>query len=63
MPRRARLKLAGIPFHIIQRGHNRAACFCADADYAYYLTLLRRLCQEVGVHLHAYVLMTNHVLC
>ncbi len=53
MPRRPRLKLAGIPFHIIQSGHNRAACFFANADYTYYLTLLRRLCQEVGVRLHA----------
>ncbi len=41
MPRRLRLKLAGVPFHIIQRGHNRAACFFAEADYARYLSLLQ----------------------
>jgi len=61
MPRRPRLQLAGVPFHIIQRGHNRAACFFADADYACYLSLLQHLCQEARVRLHAYVLMTNHV--
>jgi putative transposase len=37
MPRRARLAVAGIPWHIIQRGNNRTACFyCAD-DYHRYL--------------------------
>ncbi len=61
MPRHPRLKLAGVPFHIIQRGHSRAACFFADADYACYLSLLQDLCQEAGVRLHTYVLVTNHV--
>ena len=61
MPRRPRLKLAGVPFHIIQRGHNRAACFFTEADYACYLSLLQHLCQQSGIRLHAYGLMTNHV--
>jgi REP element-mobilizing transposase RayT len=30
MPRRARLSLPGIPWHIIQRGYNRSACFYTD---------------------------------
>lgn len=33
MPRRPRLRLAGMPFHVIQRGHNRADCFFAERDY------------------------------
>ena len=37
MPRRARLRLAGLPLHIIQRGNNRTACFFTDEDYALYL--------------------------
>ena len=37
MPRRARLRLAGLPLHIIQRGNNRIACFFTDEDYALYL--------------------------
>lgn len=61
MPRRPRLKLPGVPVHIIQRGHNRAACFFARADYLHYLHHLQHLCENEGVWLHAYVLMTNHV--
>ena len=30
MPRRPRIKLAGIPQHIVQRGINREACFFAN---------------------------------
>lgn len=41
MPRRARLALPNIPFHIIQRGNNRQACFYADDDYRFYLDWLR----------------------
>ena len=61
MPRRPRLKLAGAPVHIIQRGNNRGSCFFADEDYPLYLDHLQHLCQRDGVWLHAYVLMTNHV--
>ena len=30
MPRRPRLHIADYPHHIVQRGHNRAACFFAE---------------------------------
>jgi len=61
MPRRARLKVAGLPMHIIQRGNNRTACFYADEDYALYLHHLAELAREFHCAVHAYVLMTNHV--
>jgi putative transposase len=61
MPRRPRLKLAGIPVHLIQRGNNRGACFFADDDYQFYLDPLGEACRKFRVDLHAYVLMTNHV--
>jgi putative transposase len=61
MPRRARLRLAGLPLHIIQRGNNRTACFFADKDCAFYLHHLGELSREFHCALHAYVLMTNHV--
>jgi hypothetical protein len=32
MPRRARLSVAGVPRHIIQRGNNRTVCFHANGD-------------------------------
>jgi putative transposase len=61
MPRRSRLRLAGIPFHVIQRGNNHSACFYAAQDYRCYLDDLREQTQRHRVALHAYVLMTNHV--
>ena len=61
MPRRARLALAGIPWHIIQRGNNRAVSFNAEADYQFYLHYLKEFADKFGCQIHAYVLMTNHV--
>lgn len=61
MPRRARLAVAGIPWHIIQRGHNRCPCFFAAADYGYYLHHLGKYASKHGCLIHAYVLMTNHI--
>jgi REP-associated tyrosine transposase len=61
MPRRARLKMKGLPLHIIQRGHNQAPCFLTDADFNLYLGLLQELAPLHPCAVHAYVLMTNHV--
>lgn len=61
MPRRARLRLPGLPLHINQRGNNRSACFYADEDYALYLHHLGELARKFRCAVHAYVLMTNHV--
>lgn len=61
MPRRARLSVPGIPWHIIQRGHNRSACFYAEEDRLRYLQLLKELAAKFDCAIHAFVLMTNHV--
>ncbi|MGV3743209.1 MAG: transposase [Burkholderiaceae bacterium] len=61
MPRRARLRLPGIPIHLIQRGNNRQACYFADEDYQFYLHHLDELARKFECAVHAYVLMTNHV--
>ncbi len=61
MPRRARLTIPGIPWHIIQRGNNRTACFYAEEDYRRYLDTLKEQAEKFGCTVHAYVLMTNHV--
>ena len=61
MPRRPRIKLAGMPQHIVQRGINREACFYADEDYHCYLHWLKKSAADWGCAIHAYVLMTNHV--
>lgn len=61
MSRHKRLILPAVPLHIIQRGNNRGPCFTGTADYLVYLTLLREYAAEAACHIHAYVLMTNHV--
>ena len=61
MPRRPRVILPNIPQHIIQRGNNRTACFYADEDYGRYLDWLKEYADKTDCHIHAYVLMTNHV--
>jgi putative transposase len=61
MPRRARLTLADVPLHIIQRGNNRQDCFFAEEDYRFYLDCLEEYATASGCAVHAYVLMTNHV--
>lgn len=61
MPRRARLSIPGIPWHIIQRGNNRSVCFFAENDFSFYLHYLEEFATKFGCAVHAYVLMTNHV--
>ena len=61
MPRRPRLAVPGIPWHIIQRGNNRDACFYDEMDYRYYLETLKEQADKYQCRIHAYVLMTNHV--
>jgi REP element-mobilizing transposase RayT len=61
MPRRARVTLPNVPLHIIRRGNNRNACFFADEDYQFYLQWLHDHAVKLECHIHAWVLMTNHV--
>lgn len=61
MPRRRRVHLPDMPLHIVQRGHNRDACFFSEDDYVSYRHWLGEALKETGCALHAYVLMTNHV--
>mgnify|MGYP003582604677 CR=1 FL=1 len=61
MPRQPRLDLPGIAQHLVQRGNDRQPCFFADIDRQRYLQDLRELALALDCHVHAYVLMTNHV--
>lgn len=61
MARLPRFVIPGQPQHVIVRGINREAIFCRDEDYRFYLEKLQNACEKYGCHLHAYVLMTNHV--
>ena len=51
----------GIPWHIIQRGNNRSACFYTDDDCHKYLDTLKDQAEKYECEIHAYCLMTNHV--
>ncbi|MFZ6750751.1 transposase [Undibacterium sp. Ren11W] len=61
MPRRPRIKLAGIPQHLVQRGVKLESCFFADEDYQPYLHWLFKATVDWRCQVHAYVLMTKHV--
>ncbi|WP_082028696.1 transposase [Xanthomonas sacchari] len=61
MPRRPRLDLPCVAQHIVQRGNDRQPCFFADIDRIRYLQDLHELALKLGIAVHAYVLMTNHV--
>lgn len=61
MPRLARIAVAGLPYHVTQRGNRRQPVFFQDADYRLYLHLLRQQSQRWGLQVWAYCLMPNHV--
>ena len=61
MPQHARIDIAGIPQHIIQRGVDRQACFHVASNYWRYLDDLAIASHRHGCTVHAYALMTNHV--
>lgn len=61
MARLPRFVVAGVPLHLIQRGHNRSAVFRAEDDYQRYTMVLQDASHRLGCAIHAYVLMTNHV--
>ncbi len=61
MPRKPRFFLPGMPVHAIQRGNNRQAVFFDGEDYRAYLGWLKLAAEKYVCHIHAFVLMTNHV--
>jgi putative transposase len=61
MPRRHRIAVPYYPHHIVQRGHNRKTVFVTDTDRLAYLATLREFRQELGLQVHGYCLMTNHI--
>ncbi len=61
MPRRPSHYVPGLPYHIVQLGNNRKACFIEPENYQLYLALWQEASARYGVAVHAYCLMTNHV--
>jgi len=63
MPRRPRIAIAGYPMHVVLRGVDRCAIFFCDGDCRDFLGKLAERAKAESVDVHAYVLMTNHLLC
>ena len=61
MPRHPRFCPAGYPVHVVQRGNNRQVCFAKEQDLAAYANWLGEYAEKFEVHVHGWVLMTNHV--
>lgn len=61
MARLPRLTVAGYPHHIIQRGNNRQPIVVDAADYRDLLARWQEAAARLGVAVHAYVVMSNHV--
>jgi putative transposase len=61
MSRNARCILPGLAYHVTQRGTNRQKIFFSAANRKTYLGLLERNCEDAGVRVLAYCLMSNHV--
>ena len=59
MPRRRRVHLPDMPLHIVQRGHNRDACFFGEDDYVSYRHWLSEALKETGCALHAVTALTG----
>lgn len=59
MARLPRLNLPGLPHYVMQHGNNRQPIFVDVHDRAGMLTLLREKSRDCGVHVHAYVLLSN----
>ena len=61
MPRRTRMYLPDLPYHVVQRGNNREPCFIEPENHPFYLELWKTISRRYGVSVHAYCLMTNHI--
>ncbi len=61
MARKVRLFFEETPQHILLRGMNQENIFIDHEDYCYGLDVLKELCSNLLIHLHAYVLMPNHI--
>jgi len=61
MSRLSRLHVPGLPQLILQRGNNGTSIFVDEADFSHYRDFLRNAAREVGLPVHAYVLMPDHV--
>ncbi|MDZ4285550.1 MAG: transposase [Candidatus Sungbacteria bacterium] len=60
MPRQARVSVADVVYHVINRANGRQTIFHNDKDYRHFETLLEEAVTLTGMRLHAYCIMPNH---
>jgi putative transposase len=60
MARMPRLSVPGHMHHVLQRGNNRQAIVVSDDDRRQLVSTIQRLCQELKIALHAYVVLPDH---
>jgi putative transposase len=51
---------SNVSLHVIHRGNNRMTMFGDETDFEVFVALLKRGAERSGVHVHGFVLMTNH---
>jgi putative transposase len=61
MPRKARISIPEVPYHITQRGNNRQDVFFVDDDRQVYLSILNEQSEKYGLEILGWCLMTNHI--
>jgi putative transposase len=60
MPRRTRVSLGGVCYHIINRGNARNVVFHKGEDYQSFLKAISYAIIEVPMPVYGYCLMPNH---
>ena len=61
MARLPRRSISGYAHHVIQRGNNRQPIFLSNSDRQTMLDLLEEHAKALGIAVHSYVLMDNHI--
>jgi len=60
MPRKPRISLGNICYHVLNRGNGRNTVFHKDGDYAAFLKLIKQAGDRIPMRLLSYCLMPNH---
>lgn len=60
MARKPRLFVAGVPYHVIQRGNNKGPIFFSDNDRIFFLEVLQEAKIKHPCLIYSYCLMSNH---
>lgn len=60
MPRQARVAIADVVYHVINRANGRAEIFHTDKDYRHFESLLQDAVDLTNMRILAYCIMPNH---